>query len=120
MRIPSALLPRRVSYFSDGITPSYRSWPTQWPRGTVLALLKTRNQANPRSISHLPRNRSFFGAFEVLSLILQGILVWKYQCRMTKRKKTEAPRLSHSVSSHVPSCEAEMNVRRTHVNSCLP
>ncbi len=28
MRIPSSTLPRRTAYFSDGMTPSYRSWPT--------------------------------------------------------------------------------------------
>src|SRR5215470_5352726 len=47
MRMPSALLPRRASYCADGITPSDRSWPPQWPRGTVLARLKPRNQRSP-------------------------------------------------------------------------
>jgi len=28
MRLPSSMLPRRAAYFSDGITPGYRSWPT--------------------------------------------------------------------------------------------
>jgi hypothetical protein len=28
MRIPSSGLPRRAAYFSDGITPGYRSGPT--------------------------------------------------------------------------------------------
>jgi hypothetical protein len=32
MRIPSSTLPRRAAYFSDGITPGSRSWPTLWPR----------------------------------------------------------------------------------------
>ena len=32
MRIPSSTLPRCAVYFSDGITPGYRSWPTLWPR----------------------------------------------------------------------------------------
>jgi hypothetical protein len=27
MRLPSSILPRRAAYFSDGITPGYRSWP---------------------------------------------------------------------------------------------
>ena len=27
MRIPSYTLPRRAAYFSDGTTPSHRSWP---------------------------------------------------------------------------------------------
>jgi hypothetical protein len=44
MRISSNTLPRRAAYFSDGPTRGYRSWPTPWPRWTVCALLKTRNQ----------------------------------------------------------------------------
>jgi hypothetical protein len=44
MRLPSSTLARRVAYFSDGITPGYRSWPPRWPRCAVLALVKTRNQ----------------------------------------------------------------------------
>jgi len=28
----------------DGIAPGYRSWPPLWPRGAMLALVKTRNR----------------------------------------------------------------------------
>ncbi len=40
MLLPSSILPRRAAYFSDGITPRYRSWPPRWPRGAVLVLVK--------------------------------------------------------------------------------
>jgi len=32
MRIPSSTLPRRATYFADGTTRGYRSWPPLWPR----------------------------------------------------------------------------------------
>jgi len=39
MHIPSSRLPRRAAYFSDGITPGYRSGPTPEQRWAVFALL---------------------------------------------------------------------------------
>jgi hypothetical protein len=32
IRIPSSTLPRRATYFADGITPGYYSWPPLRPR----------------------------------------------------------------------------------------
>ena len=52
MRMPISTLPRRATYFSDGIAPGYRSWPPLWPRGAVLALVKTRNQFHRKDTPH--------------------------------------------------------------------
>ena len=46
-------------------------------------------QKRMAKISHLPRNRSFFGVFEVPRVVLQGIFAQKCQSRMDKRKKPE-------------------------------
>jgi hypothetical protein len=40
------------------------------------------------TISHLLRNRSFFGVFEVCSLRLQVVFAQKCQCRIERGKKT--------------------------------
>jgi len=44
MRLPSSTLPRRAAHFPAGTTRGSCSWPPLWPRGALLALVKTRNQ----------------------------------------------------------------------------